>query len=132
MSTRRFDHLDLRVSNYEEARPFYESWLPAMGYTRIADYGAEWTGWRLDAPDPTEFIGITLDPEHKPNPNRIAFWADSRAEVDRIAAAIVAGGGKNIEGPEVCEEYSPGYYAIFFEDPSGNKFEVCFREQVNS
>ena len=25
--------------------------------------------------------------------------------------------------------YSPGYYAFFFEDPDGNKLEICCREQ---
>ena len=38
-------------------------------------------------------------------------------------------GGKNLEGPEVCPGYSPGYYAFFFEDPDGNKLEICCREQ---
>ena len=36
-----------------------------------------------------------------------------------------AAGARNIEGPEVYEE--PGYYAVFFEDPDGNKLEVCYR-----
>ncbi|MEY2519385.1 MAG: hypothetical protein QOF24_1144, partial [Verrucomicrobiota bacterium] len=26
--------------------------------------------------------------------------------------------------------YSPGYYAVFFEDPDGNKLEVCYRESA--
>jgi hypothetical protein len=30
---------------------------------------------------------------------------------------------------ELCAEYSPGYYAVFFEDPDGNKLEICCREQ---
>lgn len=37
-------------------------------------------------------------------------------------------GGKNLEGPEVCRAYSRGYYACFFEDPDGNKLEICCRE----
>ncbi len=36
-------------------------------------------------------------------------------------------GGQNLEGPEICAEYSPGYYAFFFEDPDGNKLEICCR-----
>jgi catechol 2,3-dioxygenase-like lactoylglutathione lyase family enzyme len=37
-------------------------------------------------------------------------------------------GGKNLEGPEICVDYSPGYYAFFFEDPDGNKLEICCRK----
>ena len=38
-------------------------------------------------------------------------------------------GGKKLEGPEICKGYSPGYYAFFFEDPDGNKLEICCREK---
>jgi hypothetical protein len=37
-------------------------------------------------------------------------------------------GVKNLEGPEICVDYSPGYYAFFFEVPDGNKLEICYRE----
>ena len=49
--------------------------------------------------------------------------------MDRIAKLVRDAGGKNLEGPEVCEDYSPGYYAFFFEDPDGNKLEICCREK---
>ena len=68
------------------------------------------------------------DKNHRPNGTRIAFWADTREEVDRIAKLVRDAGGKNLEGPEVCKDYSPGYYAFFFEDPDGNKLEICCRE----
>jgi hypothetical protein len=28
-----------------------------------------------------------------------------------------------------CPEYSPSYYAVFFEAPSGNCLEVCHRSE---
>jgi len=34
-----------------------------------------------------------------------------------------AGGDK-----QVCRAYSRGFYACFFEDPDGNKLEICCRE----
>ena len=36
---------------------------------------------------------------------------------------------KILKGPEICKDYSPGYYAFFFEDPDGNKLEICCREK---
>ena len=84
---------------------------------------------RPDATRPSEFFGFTEDRDHQPNGTRIAFWADTREEVDRIARLVREIGGKNLEGPEVCADYSPGYYAFFFEDPDGNKLEICCREQ---
>ena len=49
--------------------------------------------------------------------------------MDRIAKLVRKIGGKTLEGPEVCKGYSPGYYAFFFEDPDGNKLEICCREK---
>ncbi|HEY6229616.1 MAG TPA: VOC family protein, partial [Verrucomicrobiae bacterium] len=59
-----------------------------------------------------------------PNENRIAFWAESAADVDRIAKVAARAGARNVEGPM---DYAPGYYAVFFEDPCGNRLEVCYR-----
>ena len=75
------------------------------------------------------FLVSTQDKNHKPNRTRIAFWADTRKEVDRLAKLVRKAGGKALEGPEICKEYSAGYYAFFFEDPDGNKLEICCRER---
>ncbi len=75
-----------------------------------------------------DFFGFTEDRNHQPNGTRISFWAETRDEVDRIAKLVREIGGKNLEGPELCSEYSLGYYAFFFEDPDGNKLEICCRE----
>jgi len=42
-----------------------------------------------------------------------------------LADVVRHAGGRNIEGPG-CDE-GPGYYAVFFEDPCGNRLEVCHR-----
>ena len=67
---------------------------------------------------------------HQPNESRIAFWADTREEVDEMAEFVRQAGGRNLEGPQVWPEYTAGYYAFFFEDPDGNKLEVCCRQSA--
>ncbi|HEY2139675.1 MAG TPA: VOC family protein [Chthoniobacterales bacterium] len=129
MSRRLFDHIDLRVKNREKAQRFYAQVLPAIGF-RIDKSGERWGAFEAEGDAAVEFFGFTEDPNHKPNGNRIAFWAPNRAAVDKAAEIIREARGKNIEGPELCLEYSPGYYAVFFEDPDGNKLEVCFRESA--
>jgi catechol 2,3-dioxygenase-like lactoylglutathione lyase family enzyme len=129
MSKRLFDHIDLRVKNREIAQRFYAQVLPAIGF-KIDESGEEWGQFQPAGKTPVPFFGFTEDADHKPNGNRIAFWADSRAAVDKVAEVVRKAGGKNLEGPELCVDYSPGYYAIFFEDPDGNKLEVCCRESA--
>jgi catechol 2,3-dioxygenase-like lactoylglutathione lyase family enzyme len=129
MKSRCFDHIDLRVKDLGAARAFYGKLLPELGFTcnrSDADWG---TFYAVGKDKPSEFFGFTEDRQHQPNGTRIAFWADTREEVDRIAKFVREIGGRNLEGPEVCAEYSPGYYGFFFEDPDGNKLEICCREQ---
>ena len=128
MKTRYLDHIDLRVKNMARAREFYRKVLPALGFSRERAE-QEWTTFYAPGRGrPEAFFGITEDRDHQPNGTRISFWADDRAEVDRVAALVREIGGQKLEGPELCVEYVPGYYAFFFEDPDGNKLEICSRE----
>ena len=140
MKTRCFDHIDLRVKNMEVARKFYRKFLPQLGFvheraepapvTLSSDQvgGDFHTFYSAGGDRPSEFFGFTEDKNHQPNGTRIAFWADTREDVDRLAELVREAGGKALEGPEICVDYSPGYYAFFFEDPDGNKLEICCRE----
>ena len=129
MSRRLFDHIDLRVKNRAAAQEFYGQVLPAIGF-RVDKSGEEWGLFEADGGRAVDFFGFTEEADHKPNGNRIAFWAESRDAVDTVAEFVRKAGGRNIEGPELCMDYSPGYYAVFFEDPDGNKLEVCCRESA--
>ena len=129
MSTRLFDHIDLRVKNRPNAQRFYSQVLPAIGF-RVDKSGDKWGLFEAEGSVAVDFFGFTEEADHRPNGNRIAFWAPSRKGVDEVAEAVRKAGAKNIEGPELCLEYSPGYYAVFFEDPDGNKLEVCYRESA--
>jgi catechol 2,3-dioxygenase-like lactoylglutathione lyase family enzyme len=127
MKARIFDHIDLRVGDMAAAEKFYGELLPALGFS-VKSGDNECRTYQCPGDEPEAFFCFTAVREHRPNENRIAFWAESRAEVDRLAEVVRRAGGQNLEGPELCRDYSPGYYAVFFEDPSGNKLEICCRE----
>lgn len=126
MKRRYFDHIDLRVRDLRVAKRFYRKVLPALGFTEPGDDG-EWFSMYAKGKGKPPFFGLTEDREHRPNGTRISFWAESRAEVDRVAKVVKRAGGKVLEGPEVCVDYTPDYYAFFWEDPDGNKLEICHR-----
>ena len=124
---RRYDHIDLRVRNLAEVRPFYEMLLPALGFTRDATVEG-WFQYEAEGVNgAAEFFGVTESPQHVANECRIAFWADSTSEVDRLAEIAVRAGARNVEGPGYDE--GSGYYAVFFEDPRGNRMEICHRTE---
>ena len=128
MSKNPFQHVDLRVNDLEIAWDFYSRILPAIGF-EVGHRGELFSGFDAHGQPPQQaWFGFTTDAEHRPNANRIAFWAESRERVDAIAELIASAGGKHVSGPRACPEYTPTYYAVFFEDPFGNCLEVCHRE----
>lgn len=123
---RLYDHLDLRVPDLAAVTPFYETLLPVLGFGRRQDVPG-WLQYEASDHGATAFIGITESPSHVPNENRVAFWSASVEDVDAVAEVALLAGARNVEGPL---PYAPGYYAFFFEDPCGNRFEVCHRVKV--
>ncbi|MBV9126566.1 MAG: hypothetical protein JO117_00610, partial [Verrucomicrobia bacterium] len=111
MSTRLLDHIDLRVSNIARARKLYDAFFPAVGFTQVrgntpGDGDEPWAAYTVEdasLPKPP-FVWFNELPGHRGGANRIAFWADSEAEVDRIGEVVRAAGACALEGPEYCHE----------------------------
>jgi len=125
--TMLLSHVDLRVRDRTKAAEFYDALLSVLG--AVKEVGETFTTWSIvppDAPDDfeaTEWFGITEDPLMNSGPGRVAFDAPSRGTVDAIATILPAIGARNIEMPG--EGYGPSYYACFFDDPDGNRLEIC-------
>jgi catechol 2,3-dioxygenase-like lactoylglutathione lyase family enzyme len=119
-----YSHVDLRVRDREKAVAFYDPLLKAFGFElgeRKPD--DEWPTWRRPGGGRNEeFFGFEVDPNHVPNETRIAFLCETREEVERIAEIVKKNGARDVDGPP---GYDDKYYACFFDDPEGNKLEVC-------
>jgi catechol 2,3-dioxygenase-like lactoylglutathione lyase family enzyme len=122
------DHVDARVRDVTAARRFYDAFCGAIGLTNAVVSG----DWVLYSPDDSTgpFIGITSDPEFLPNHCRIAMRAKTRSDVDRVAAAVAEAGAGEFEPPRLCPEYTEDYYASFFSDLDGNRWEICHRSNL--
>ena len=69
-----------------------------------------------------EFLHLTKTLSSRPNETRIPFWA-AREQVDRVAKIVGEAAAKPGRAT-IWPEYSPGYYAQFFEDPDGRSWNV--------
>jgi catechol 2,3-dioxygenase-like lactoylglutathione lyase family enzyme len=129
MNRNPFSHVDLRVRSLAKVTDFYRALLPELGFTVWwGEDGGEWRGASTDDAFPAKaFFGFTQNPGHVPTATCIAFWVDRRDEVDRIGEVVRTIGGRKVEGPAFNPEYGEDYYAVFFEDPDGNRLEVVHR-----
>ncbi|HZP46728.1 MAG TPA: VOC family protein [Candidatus Binataceae bacterium] len=131
------DHVMINCLDYASAIRFYAWLLPEIGYPEsmaLAQpgpttgwYGAAGSVWVSQAADlqsppfSKERVGL----------REIAFRAESRAQIDRLAAAIASHGGRILDPPREYD-YVPGYYAVFFTDPDGIKLELMHLPQHQS
>ncbi len=120
-----YSHVDLRVRDRERAVSFYDPIMRCFGFELMPRKpGDEWPTWRRPGDGRNEeFFGFEVDPDHRPNDCRVAFQCSSREDVERITAVALAAGAVDMDGPI---DYTPTYYASFFDDPDGNKLELCF------
>jgi catechol 2,3-dioxygenase-like lactoylglutathione lyase family enzyme len=120
-----FGHIDLRVADLAVAQTFYEQLLPALGFTERY-HGDAWKVWATKDPPPgSAYVAVTEEAGHTANSSRVAFQVESAGDVDRVAE-VARQAGADLSGPKPMP-YGPGYYAVYFEDPSGNRLEVYVR-----
>jgi catechol 2,3-dioxygenase-like lactoylglutathione lyase family enzyme len=116
-------HVDVHVTNGARARAFLHAIMPIVGYVPSADEDG-FASFRKNGQRPT--IGVIADGDGRGSgAMRLAFAVPDRQRVDAAAAAAIAQGARNVEGPAIHEEYGD-YYAVFFEDHDGNKYEVAY------
>ena len=119
-----YDHISLKVKNYDKSRKFYESALAPLGYALVEEYEGTTAGF---GPDGKSHLWI-----HQGTPSpaglHIAFASPSRGAVQAFHEAAVKAGGRDNGAPGLREKYSPTYYAAFAFDPDGNNVEaVCHK-----
>jgi catechol 2,3-dioxygenase-like lactoylglutathione lyase family enzyme len=126
------DHVDIRVSDMDASRAFYEAVLEPLGIgvtqTRPDPNGGAEIGF--GAADGTEFA--IHEPTGRPGQDtvttgaHIAFSAKDRAAVKAFHRAALDHGGRDIGAPGPRPVYSQGYYGAFVLDPDGNNVEaIC-------
>ncbi len=128
------------VSDAARSARFYEPILRFLGYA-CSGSGPKYQDWKLGVEGaPHELSFVSVDPALRGihhvrgavgQQHHFAWAAASPQEVDEFHARILvplsdAGDTVILDPPGLCPEYSPVYYAVFFEDPDGLKFEFVF------
>ncbi|KOR21950.1 VOC family protein [Burkholderia cenocepacia] len=123
------DHVSIGVPDIDQARPFYDAVMAALGATKVYDRpNALGYGERCSASDPeSTFLAVYLDPAEVGTSKRHwCFKAASREQVQAFFDAGLATGGQSDGEPGLRPQYHGDYYAAFLIDPAGNRVEaVC-------
>jgi len=118
------DHLSVSVSDLKKSRAFYDYVLKFLGFKLLDEY-EEAVGW---TDGKTRIWIMQADAEGKRHPYRFgnvgihhyAFQLENRRDVDALERHLKK---KDIAIVDPAGEYYDDYYAVFFLDPDGLKFE---------
>jgi len=140
----RIDHIQITVREMSAAVLFYDKFLPLLGFSlqsktsavidahefQVVEYNHPRMGFAITSPR----RALQHETIHRRRPgalHHLAFQAESRAEVDRLYAALKAIGAVIVAPPREYPEYTPpGYYALFFKDIEGIKYEIVTHSKV--
>ena len=136
------DHIQITVKNMDIAGPFYDKLLALFGFDirckasavikehdfHVVEYTHPRLAFAITSPR-KPFRGDTVNRRKPGALHHLAFKAESRAEVDRLHLELREIGATIVCKPKLYPEYGSGYYALFFKDLEGIKYEIVFNEQ---
>ena len=136
------DHLQITVKDLGVAAPFYDRLLPLLGFDlrrrvsavidahefHVVEYKHPHFAFAITSPRPA-FAADTINRRKPGALHHLAFKAPSRAEVDRLYSELKQIGATIVSPPREYPEYTPpGYYALYFKDLEGIKYEIVCTE----
>lgn len=118
-------YVTIGALNVEEAMPFYDAVLGAIGYERQF-FDAGWAGYGPQGEDANTFICPPFDGQaaQRGNGIMIAFKGPSTDAVAAAHAAALAHGGSDEGGPGPRPADSTSFYGAYVRDPTGNKIAI--------
>ena len=137
----KIDHIQITVKDFEKAEAFYDQLMPILGFDIEKKSKGRAPAHDFDAIEyfhPAFTLGINSpreafrnDDVHRRKPgalHHLAFAAESREEVDRVYPLIRDIGANIIDPPKFYPQHGENYYALFFKDLDGIKYEVVHAE----
>jgi catechol 2,3-dioxygenase-like lactoylglutathione lyase family enzyme len=118
------DHLVISVGDFKKSKAFYGPLMNFLGFKILDDY-PEMMGWTNGKTRLWIAAADAKGKKHKYRKGDIgfhhyAFQLRNRKEVDALQAFLEKQGTKIVDP---AGEYYDDYYAVFFLDPDGMKFE---------
>jgi glyoxylase I family protein len=137
MARGSISHISLTVSDLERSASFYDRVFEFIGFKRVevpesTQHAMKtqlkaWVGQGYSIsirPSKGEFARRPHD-RNAPGFNHMAFNAEGRSDVEKLYALLRQIGATVLDAPAEYP-YLPGYFAVYFTDPDGLKFEFAY------
>jgi catechol 2,3-dioxygenase-like lactoylglutathione lyase family enzyme len=137
------DHIQITVQDIIIAESFYDKLLPLLGFDlrhksravieehefQVVEYTHPRLVFAITSPR-RAFVGDEINRRKPGALHHLAFKVGSRVEVDKLHSDLNKIGATLVSPPREYPEYTPpGYYALFFKDPEGIKYEIVCHAQ---
>ncbi|MFN7675398.1 VOC family protein [Flavobacterium sp.] len=136
------DHIQITVKDLKIAEPFYDKLMPILGFDISRKIKGRVEKHEFDVVEylhPLLLFGINSPREafkneeiHRRKPgslHHLAFKAESSKEVDALFIKIKEIGANIIEEPKFFPQHGDNYYALFFKDLEGIKYEIVYENR---
>lgn len=132
MARGRINHLALTVTDLDDAEArFYAPVLGFLGYQKVEDIRGKMTLWfnataelAINLWQAEEGLRGYVHKRYAPGFHHAAFSVESRAEVEVLHQLLMDKGIRVLDAPAEYPQYAPGFFAVYFEDFDGLKFEA--------
>ena len=121
-------YVTIGALNVEDAMPFYDAVLGAIGYERQF-FDSGWAGYGLKGQEANTFVCPPFDgqPARGGNGIMIAFRGPTKEAVDAAHAAALAHGGTDEGAPGPRPADSSNFYGAYVRDATGNTIAIFTR-----
>jgi predicted lactoylglutathione lyase len=139
------DHIQITVKDLKIAEPFYDKFLQILGFDINRKIKGRVAKHEFDVVEyfhPLLIFGINSPRElfkeeniHRRKPgalHHLAFKAESCEEVNEIYSQIKEIGADIVEAPKLFPQHGENYFALFFKDLEGIKYEVVYEERKSN
>ncbi len=141
MARGSISHIALTVSDFERSTAFYDKVFEFIGFKRVEVPESTqqamktrlkaWVGpgYSINIRPSKGAFAHRLHDRNTPGLNHLAFTAENRSDVEKMHELLKEIGATVLNAP-AGYPYSPGYFAVYFSDPDGLKFEFAHAPRV--
>ncbi|WP_316803085.1 VOC family protein [Pedobacter nototheniae] len=136
------DHIQITVKDLSIFEPFYDQLMPILGFDinrksrgQVAAHEFEVVEYIHPLPifainSPRSVFKDEIIHRRKPGAiHHLAFKANSIQEVDALYLKVKEIGAKIVNAPKFYPQHGADYYALFFKDLEGIKYEIVFEKR---